>query len=74
VRAEVETTLRCLEASLLVGDPDPLADVLAWQAQALPAHGVQDPSALIDALAAALGSDFRGAAAMLSKARELAGV
>jgi methanogenic corrinoid protein MtbC1 len=73
-RSEIETTIRCLEGSLLVGDPAPLVEVLAWQAETLPAHGVDEPAALPDALAAALGSDLHGAAAMLAAARQLAGV
>jgi methanogenic corrinoid protein MtbC1 len=70
-RAEIETSIRSLEASLLVGDSDPLVEVMLWQAQALPSHGVDEPSTLHHAIAAALGSNLEGAAAMLASARQV---
>jgi hypothetical protein len=72
-RAEIEISIRSLEASLLVGDPDPLVEVMLWQSQALPSHGVDDPSTLHDAIAAALGEGLHGAAAMLASARQVVG-
>ena len=73
VRAELDISIRSLEASLLVGEPAPLAEVLHWQAQALPSHGIDQPSTIPDAIAAALGSDLQGAATMLGFARGVAG-
>jgi hypothetical protein len=72
-RAEIEISIRSLEASLLVGDPDPLAEVMLWQSQTLPSHGVDEPSTLHDAIAAALESGLEGAAAMMMTARQVAG-
>lgn len=73
-RGELDISIRSLEASLLVGDPAPLAEVLRWQAQTLPSHGIDRPVALPDAIAAALGADLEEAAAMLASARAVAGV
>jgi hypothetical protein len=73
-RTEIESSIRSLEASLLVGEPDPLVEVMLWQAQTLPSHGVDEPSTLHDAIAAALGSDLEGAAAMLASARQVVDV
>jgi hypothetical protein len=70
-RAEIEISTRSLEASLLVGDPDPLVEVMLWQSQTLPLHGVGEPITLHDAIAAALESDLEGAAAMLAAARQV---
>jgi hypothetical protein len=70
-RAEIEISIRSLEASLLVGDPDPLVEVMLWQSQTLPSHGVGEPLTLHDAIAAALESDLEGAAAMLTAARQV---
>lgn len=74
LRGELDTSIRSLQAALLVGDPTPLIDALRWQAQTLPSHGIDHPAGLPDALAAALGADLEEAAAMLASARALAGV
>lgn len=73
-RGELEISIRSLEASLLIDDPSPLAEVLRWQIQTLPFRGIDQPEALPEAIAAALGSDLEEAAAMLSSARAAAGV
>jgi methanogenic corrinoid protein MtbC1 len=72
-RAEIETSILSLEASLLVNDPGPLAEVMLWQSQTLPSHGIEEPSALYDAITAALESGLEGAAAMLASARQVVG-
>jgi hypothetical protein len=70
-RAEIEISIRSLEASLLVADPDPLVEVMLWQAQTLPSHGVGEPLTLHDAIAAALEPGLPGATAMLAAARQV---
>jgi methanogenic corrinoid protein MtbC1 len=72
-RVEIVTSVRALEASLLIGEPAPLVEVMSWQAQALPLHGIAEPSSLHDAIAAALGTGLEGAAAMLATARQVVG-
>jgi hypothetical protein len=69
-RGEIEISIRSLEASLLVDDPDPLVEVMYWQSETLPSYGVGEPLTLHDAIAAALESDLQGAAAMLAAARQ----
>jgi methanogenic corrinoid protein MtbC1 len=70
-RAEIEISIRSLEASLLVADTDPLVEVMLWQAQTLPSHGVGEPLTLHDAIAAALEPGLPGATAMLAAARQV---
>lgn len=68
LRSDLELLVDTLAASLLLDDPEAIADLTGWQLSRPRASGVPDAAAVLQALMAVLGAEFPRAAALLDAA------
>jgi len=68
LRSDLELLLETLAASLLLDDPEPIADLVGWQLSRPTTPGVPGTAAVLQALRAILGADLPRAAALLDAA------